>query len=44
MSGLVPKDAAPGRDDDMKTAPPENSAKTEIPVEATPDKSAEMPQ
>ena len=44
MSGLVPKDAAPGREDDMKTAPPENSAKTESPVEADPDKSTEMPQ
>ena len=28
MSGLTSKDAAPGRDDDMKSSPPENSAPT----------------
>jgi cytochrome c oxidase cbb3-type subunit 3 len=32
MSGQVSKDAAPGRDDDMHTSPPENSAKTARPV------------
>jgi len=32
MSGQVSKDAAPGRDDDMKTSPPENSAETAEPV------------
>jgi cytochrome c oxidase cbb3-type subunit 3 len=32
MSGLVSKDAAPGRDDDMQSSPPENSAETAKPV------------
>jgi cytochrome c oxidase cbb3-type subunit 3 len=32
MSGLVSKDAAPGRDDHMQTTPPENSADTAKPV------------
>jgi cytochrome c oxidase cbb3-type subunit 3 len=32
MSGLVSKDAAPGRDDDMQSSPPENSVDTAKPV------------
>jgi cytochrome c oxidase cbb3-type subunit 3 len=32
MSGLVSKDAAPGRDDDTQSSPPENSAETAKPV------------
>jgi cytochrome c oxidase cbb3-type subunit 3 len=31
MSGQTPPDAAPGRDDDMKSSPPENSADPETP-------------
>lgn len=31
ISGLVPKDAAPGRSDDMKASPPENSGIKEKP-------------
>jgi len=44
ISGLVPKDAAPGRNDDMQSKPPENSKDREIPVEAPLPPSAEMPQ
>jgi cytochrome c oxidase cbb3-type subunit III len=32
MSGQVASDAAPGRDDDMKSSPPENSAESTKPV------------
>jgi|tagenome__1003787_1003787.scaffolds.fasta_scaffold20794798_2 cytochrome c oxidase cbb3-type subunit 3 len=35
MSGLTSKDAAPGRDDDMKSSPPENSAPTSNPVSSS---------
>jgi cytochrome c oxidase cbb3-type subunit 3 len=35
MSGLASKDAAPGRDDDMKSSPPENSAPTSKPVDSS---------
>jgi cytochrome c oxidase cbb3-type subunit 3 len=38
LSGLVPKDAAPGRDDHMKANPPENSTKPERPVNSAPPK------
>lgn len=31
MSGQVPKDAAPGRNDDMQTGEPENSREREVP-------------
>jgi cytochrome c oxidase cbb3-type subunit 3 len=43
MSGLVSKDAAPGRDDDMKSSPPENSAETAKPVESS-SKAVEKPK
>lgn len=36
MSGLVRKDAAPARNDDMKTKPPENSMDPEEPVQVPP--------
>lgn len=36
MSGQTSQDAAPGRDDDMKTSPPENSAEPAIPVDSSP--------
>jgi cytochrome c oxidase cbb3-type subunit 3 len=44
ISGLVPKDAAPGRNDDMKGKPPEATKDREIPVEAPLPPSAEKPQ
>ena len=44
MSGLTPKDAAPGRDDDIKSSPPENSADPSTPKESEPSRSAEAPQ
>jgi cytochrome c oxidase cbb3-type subunit 3 len=43
MSGLVPKDAAPGRTDHMAGPPPPNSKKQEQPKNSTLPKSAEMP-
>jgi cytochrome c oxidase cbb3-type subunit III len=43
MSGLVPKDAAPARDDDMNVGQPENSRPPELPKDSTPSKSVEMP-
>jgi cytochrome c oxidase cbb3-type subunit 3 len=43
MSGLVSSDAAPGRDDHMQTTTPENSAKTETPVDSSPN-AVEKPQ
>jgi cytochrome c oxidase cbb3-type subunit 3 len=43
MSGLVSKDAAPGRDDHMKTSPPPNSAKTAKPAESS-SSAVEKPQ
>jgi cytochrome c oxidase cbb3-type subunit 3 len=44
ISGLVPKDAAPGRDDDMQGKPPENTKDPETPVEAPLPPSAKAPQ
>jgi cytochrome c oxidase cbb3-type subunit 3 len=44
MSGLVRKDAAPSRDDHMKSNPPENSKDPETPTHSSLPKSAEMPQ
>lgn len=44
MSGLVRKDAAPGRNDDMKSSPPENSKDPAEPVNSSVPPSAEMPQ
>lgn len=44
MSGQAPKDAAPGRDDDMQARTPENSQHTEKPKSAAIPKSAEAPQ
>lgn len=43
MSGLVPIDAAPQRNDDMKANPPENTKDPEQPVEAPLPPSAEKP-
>jgi cytochrome c oxidase cbb3-type subunit 3 len=43
MSGLVSKDAAPGRNDDMEIGPPENSRDRATPVEAPLPPSAERP-
>ena len=44
LSGQVPKDAAPGREDDMQYGKPENSKDKEPADGATVPKSAEMPQ
>jgi len=44
MSGLVNKNAAPGRDDHMKSNPPENSKPTEAPNNSSMPKSAERPE
>jgi len=44
MSGNVPKDAAPGRNDDMQIKEPENSKDREKPENSTLPKSAEGPQ
>jgi len=44
MSGQAPKDAAPGRDDDMQMKTPENSTHTQKPKNAAIPKSAEAPQ
>lgn len=44
LSGQVPFDAAPGRNDSMKTKPPENSKEREKPKDSSLPKSAEMPQ
>lgn len=44
LSGQVPKDAAPARDDDMQYKKPENSKEKEMPVSSSIPKSAEMPQ
>jgi cytochrome c oxidase cbb3-type subunit III len=43
LSGNVPKDAAPGRDDNMQMKEPENSKDKEKPVDSTLPKSAEGP-
>jgi cytochrome c oxidase cbb3-type subunit 3 len=44
MSGQVPKDAAPSRDDNMQYKKPENSKEKEKMNDASLPKSAEMPQ
>jgi cytochrome c oxidase cbb3-type subunit III len=44
LSGQVPKDAAPGRNDNMQAKEPENSKDREIPNDATVPPSAERPQ
>jgi cytochrome c oxidase cbb3-type subunit 3 len=44
LSGLVSKDAAPGRDDAMTTKPPENSVPRAEPRNSGIPKSAEMPR
>jgi cytochrome c oxidase cbb3-type subunit 3 len=44
LSGLVPSDAAPGRDDDLQGPPSEQSRQSEKPKDATPSKSTEMPE
>lgn len=44
LGGLARKDAAPGREDHMRSSPPENSATTKNPVESSLPKNAEMPQ
>lgn len=44
MSGSVPKDAAPGRSDDMRVKEPENSKEQEKPKNSTLPKSAEGSQ
>lgn len=44
MSGQVPKDAAPSRDDDLQYKKPENSKEKEMPKDSNLPKSAEMPQ
>ena len=44
LSGQVPKDAAPGRDDNMQTKEPENSKDREKPKDATVPASAERPE
>jgi cytochrome c oxidase cbb3-type subunit 3 len=44
MSGQAPKDAAPGRDDDLQMKTPENSTHTEKPKSVAVPKSAEAPQ
>jgi cytochrome c oxidase cbb3-type subunit 3 len=37
LSGLTPKDAAPGRDDDMQSKEPESSKEKEAPTRVTPN-------
>jgi cytochrome c oxidase cbb3-type subunit III len=44
MSGLAPADAAPARQDHMKSAPPPNTIDYQPPTEASVPKSAEAPQ
>ena len=44
LSGQVPKDAAPSRDDNMQYKKPENSKEKEKMTDASVPKSAEMPQ
>ena len=36
LSGQVPKDAAPGRNDDMQVKEPENSKEREVPKDSSP--------
>jgi cytochrome c oxidase cbb3-type subunit 3 len=44
LGGLVPADAASGRDDDLHGGPPENSAPNQMPNDSSLPKSAEMPK
>jgi cytochrome c oxidase cbb3-type subunit III len=44
LSGQVPKDAAPGRNDNMQVKEPENSKDREIPKDAVLPPSAERPE
>jgi cytochrome c oxidase cbb3-type subunit 3 len=44
LGGLVPGDAAPGRDDDLHAGPPENSAPNQKPEDSSLPKSAEAPK
>jgi cytochrome c oxidase cbb3-type subunit 3 len=43
LAGLISKDPAPGRDDDMHLGPPENSRPGQTPEHAFTPKAAEMP-
>jgi cytochrome c oxidase cbb3-type subunit 3 len=43
ISGLVPQDSAPGRDDDMQFKPPENSVKKKQPKNSIIPPASEMP-
>ena len=44
LSGLVDKQAAPGRDDAMQLDKPENSRSTEKPIDSNPSQSEERPK
>jgi cytochrome c oxidase cbb3-type subunit 3 len=44
MSGLVPQDAAPSRNDDIQSKPSENRADPQAPAMAAPPASAERSQ
>jgi cytochrome c oxidase cbb3-type subunit III len=44
MSGLVPKDAAPARNDDLYPGPPENSREEVEPVDSPAAQPAEAPR
>ena len=44
MSGLVPQDAAPSRNDDLQARPSENRTPAQVPVAAAPQSSAERAQ
>jgi len=44
LSGLVPKDAAPGRNDNMQVKEPENSKAREKPNDASIPTSAQRPE
>ena len=44
MSGLVPQDAAPSRNDDLQARPSENRTPAQVPVAAAPPSSAERAQ
>ena len=44
LGGLASKGAAPGREDHMKTSPPENSIEARTPLNSSLPRSAEIPQ
>jgi len=44
MSGLAPSDAAPGRNDHMSGAPPEQNREPESPVVAPPPDAGDQPK